>query len=228
LRKDCLSNPGCSKEEGDQCPGTKDLFYIEECSEEHISWAAGETLGMDELSVDATNTLIDKFKFYCPYIFFKLSLWERDFLENSVLSHTISSTVNKKGLVSAISGGALGVPDNNLPLPYSVSVVSETSVPMVSSLVDLNSLAIPSLYLSVSDPPLVESSVSVVVEYLVPTLRENFGLVPLQNFWGSTIYVNPRYNSSGVFITDRPDPSSKMARSRGLASEVSPIKTRSA
>jgi hypothetical protein len=93
--------------------------------------------------------------------------------------------------------------------------------------VDLNSLAIPSLYLFVSDPPLVESSVSAVAEYLVPTLRENFGLVPLQNFWGSAVYVNPRYNSSGVFITGRPDPSSNMAQLRGISFEVSPIKTRS-
>jgi hypothetical protein len=44
-----------------------------------------------------------------------------------------------------------------------------------------------------------------VAESLVPTLRKNIDLVPLQTFWGSNAYVNPSCNSSGDLISDRPD-----------------------
>jgi hypothetical protein len=124
LRKDCRIDFGLSEEEVDQYPGSKDLNYIEESSEEQGSLGGGETVGMDEPQVDATNTLIGKIKIYCPSLFFKLSLWERDFLENYVLLHTVSSVVNKKGMESTDLGVALGIPDQTLPLPTSVSVVS--------------------------------------------------------------------------------------------------------
>jgi hypothetical protein len=67
-----------------------------------------------------------------------------------------------------------------------------------------------------------------VAESLVPSLRENTGSIPLQTFWGSDAYVNPSCDTSGDLISDRLDHGRKMAWSRGLSSEVSPIKTRSA
>jgi hypothetical protein len=145
LRKDCLISMVTSEEEDDQMSGSKDMFYIEECLEEHISMGGGETVGMDELSGSASQIpSLVRFKFIVHI--FSLSYHCGKGITWKILYYYIqvSSVVNKKVVVSLEKGGALGVPDNNLPLPSSVSVVSETSVPLVSSPVDLNSLAIPS------------------------------------------------------------------------------------
>jgi hypothetical protein len=52
-----------------------------------------EDVGLDAVTVDceagvdvdSTGSLIGKIRSFCPNIYFKLSAWERDFVENSVI-----------------------------------------------------------------------------------------------------------------------------------------------
>jgi hypothetical protein len=152
LRKDCRIEHGHFEEEDDMDTGSKDMQYNEECLEEQGLRGGGETVGMEELQDGVTNTLIGKVKTYCPSLFFKLSLWERDYLEKSALLHSVSSVGSEKVVDSSEKGVAFIFVDRTNPQSSNVSIVSKPLGPLEPSSLDLSSQSIPPTIFPVSDP----------------------------------------------------------------------------
>jgi hypothetical protein len=109
LRKDC--HPSFAPEEDDdQFSGSPNLHYMDEIPVGPNPLGAGATEDLEENLDGAPNTLLGKLNFYCPSLFLKLSLWERDFLGNSALLLAVSSSSSEKGAESVIGEETLGVP----------------------------------------------------------------------------------------------------------------------
>jgi hypothetical protein len=90
LRKDCTYRFGVGRAEDKVEEKHSDLYMSEE-----------ENVGLDTYSVDIeaatdgdlSGMLIGKLRSYCPNFYFKLSAWERDFLENFVALNKVTSMI---------------------------------------------------------------------------------------------------------------------------------------
>jgi hypothetical protein len=80
LRKDCPHGLGVSVPEVSLDTDTNDLYMPEEHPEE---LGDGEDGSCDFSPVLLSDSFLGKLKAFCPALFFKLSLWERDFLVKS-------------------------------------------------------------------------------------------------------------------------------------------------
>jgi hypothetical protein len=68
--------------------GSKDMPYIEEEQEELGAMGGFEDMCTEDKLEGESDSLLGKMKSYCPILFSKLSLWERDYLVKSV-SYTV-------------------------------------------------------------------------------------------------------------------------------------------
>jgi len=168
----------------------------EEDSEESDICAAWS----DEAS---SGTLLDSFlgklKSFCPTLFIKLSSWEWDFLDKyfpSFLVPSIEDECKKKDTFvhEVPSHGSDRTP--SLPTP----VVISTSTPEVSLL--QTSLDMDVSTLPTTSQPVLYLNLNLVIDTLIPTLRETIIPTPLQNFWGmesqhgNSVYDNGRNQTS--------------------------------
>jgi hypothetical protein len=70
---------------------TKDQYMSEGDAEEVGAFTSGNVEDITEL---LSGTFIGKLRFYCPSLYFKLSSWERDFLEKSYPTTNLLDTEN--------------------------------------------------------------------------------------------------------------------------------------
>jgi hypothetical protein len=196
----------------------------EEGLEEPGALGGCETVSPEDILGTDSDSLIGKLKSYCPSFFLSFLYGNETFLEKSVLLHKYSLVVTDK-IVDPVDKGAPNCGDDRTPMPqyFIASNVSSSVASLVLSTLEKNSPSLPPSTLPVSEP-----SLDSVIDTLIPSLRETTSPIPLQTFWGTKVFVN-----SGCDIRREPnsegeDQGRKLAWSRGLGSEVSPIKTRSA
>jgi hypothetical protein len=164
---------------------TKDMHYIEESLEEQGSMGGCETVGPDEFLDDATNSLTGKLKTYCPSLFLSSLCGNEITWKNQFCYIKFSSVVSEKVVDPIDKGASICSVDRTMPQSFNDSVVSVPIASSDPSSLDLNTQSLPSPILPASDLSLVS-----VVDSLIPSLRENTSLIPLQTFWGSEVYIN--------------------------------------
>lgn len=195
--------------------------------EEHqAEMGGGEAGSFDFDSPLVADSFLGKLQAYCPALFFKLSLWERDFLVNFFLASFFPS---EKGVCISTGDpvckgrleGSVTLPNPLSPVVSLVPPPVETTLP--SSLVSTVSYPLTST-LPMSDPILDQVSTSLTL-----SLRETINTAPLLSYWGLEA-------QKGTFKGDREKnqsfvnggPGKSLAWSRGLGQEISSIKIRSA
>jgi hypothetical protein len=130
LCKDCHFMTGVSDSEESLEASTKDFYMSEADSEELGVLAAGS---VEDTPGPISDTFIGKLKTYCPALYFSLSSWERDLLDNSFSSLFAPLQVVVSGnLGTTEPGGTYTVPDRT-PL-HPVSLDTSVSLPEEPSL----------------------------------------------------------------------------------------------
>jgi hypothetical protein len=112
LKHDCPSWNGSEVAEDSTSTQENDLYMSEENAKE-----VGSFLSVSE--ADSTGTLTDsylgKLKYYCPSLFFKLSSWEKDFLEKTIHFDTFSTPETSSSVKNNLVLGGLNRDDDRVP-----------------------------------------------------------------------------------------------------------------
>jgi hypothetical protein len=125
----------------------------------------------------------------------------KGFPGNFALLLAISSVSTGKGMDSVDREAALGNSKQTLPCSINASQDPVTLAPSDPPPIALSSQPNPTPLPFVSDLPLAPVS-----ESLATSSREPTGPIPLQNFWGSEVYVNLNCDSGDALLSDRPRP----------------------
>jgi len=205
---------------------------------------------------DTLESISGKIKSYCPSIFQSLTSWEREALDSSGWLNRSTSSLLSSGVVDkAIEPLLPEVPSlnlsgrNKLPLVTLEATVVDLSPlrPFVTeNHPGLSPVLIDQIHIKYVSSPLSllpntseilpgcrdsyehESSLSEVLDSLLPFLRDHQSIVPLLVYMGKVVY---KVSNSGDFlVTTGPrieESGKEFAWSRGLGIEHSPLKTRS-
>jgi len=200
-------------------------------------------------------TLSGKLKHYCPSFFSSLTLWEKEALENS--GWLMRATTDSKGVIKGIQVGvepgkvtlsSSGVEGRFPSVDIACVMNSDTIVPpsfsawapgisvdQVRESMDLRELASPSL------PVFVESgvelryreskeddhSLNLVMESMIPFIKDNDDAITLPTFVGRKCIDTAESSEAAISKLKIERQGREFAWSRGIGTEISPIKTRS-
>jgi hypothetical protein len=202
---------------------SKEQYMSEGDTEEVGDFTSGPVEDSTEL---LSGTFIGKLRFYCPSLYFKLSSWERDFLDKSFPTTTLPTTeVACTSKNSTDNGESSSGSDRNIVA--TPPVIPSPTLPDVSTLQPMG--VIDASTSQISTLPENAQLLDSVIDTLIPTLKDSVIPSPLQTYWGMEAYQGNLDSVPGGNVTGEGDGKGKtLAWSRGLGMEVSPIKTRSA
>jgi hypothetical protein len=205
--------------------------------------------------MECSTTLNSKLKNLCPTLYSTLSLWENDALDSSrwlYLSTTIvkgHTEGDKDTIDPVLAGSARPTTIDSSPVLVSGVLPSLSSESSAHSPTKIQQNILPQLFntrawapnFSPSSPELLdtlveprfrefevdESTLSVVLDSLIPFIRDTNTTIKLPTYMGKVIH-DPTSDSGEInSLTYTEGNGKEFAWSRGLDIEHSPIKTRS-
>jgi hypothetical protein len=188
---------------------------------------------------DSDDSLSSKLKNFCLAFYHSLSFLE---LENLKASQNLQSlcspevSLSKEEAIPTLpesqpSFSELDIEPSHFPSVEVTSSLLPVSAPLPPppSIRELSpSTSFPPLISRLSEPTAGLSSITTVMNSLVPLSRESFSPIPLPTYIGNTYLAPP--SSPGATtssLTNPTDPPLNYTWSRGLGSDFSPVKTRS-